>query len=285
MIEDLQENKMLEVLEVEQVVDEQIEEVVEDVVNEVADTPDENIEEVQGDEIEISIAGESLTQEKEEAPSWVKELRKTNREQQKQIKEYETRLQQKEAVKPLGEKPTLEGFDYDSDKYESALDDWFTKKRESDAIVAQQREAQEKENQTWQGKLERYATAKSELKVKDYEDVEHIAQNLLSDAQQGILIQGAENPVLLVYAIGKNPKRAETLSKITDPIEFAFAVARLEKDLKVTERKPTTAPERSVGGTGRSSGALDTTLEKLRAKAEKTGNYTEVIRYKQSKQI
>ena len=196
MIEDLQENKMSEVLEVEQVVEEPIDEVVEDVVKQVADTPDENIEEVQGDEIEISIAGESLTQEKEEAPSWVKELRKTNREQQKQIKEYETRLQQKEAVKPLGEKPTLESFDYDSDKFEQALEGWFTKKRESDAQVAKEREVQELQNQTWQEKLKRYATAKSELKVKDYEDVEHIAQNLLSDAQQSILIQGAENPAL-----------------------------------------------------------------------------------------
>jgi hypothetical protein len=39
-------------------------------------------------------------------------------------------------------------------------------------------------------------------------------------------------------------------------------------------------PEKPVQGNGRLSGSSDATLERLRADAEKTGNYTKVIAYK-----
>jgi hypothetical protein len=67
-------------------------------------------------------------------------------------------------------------------------------------------------------------------------------------------------------------------------VKFAFAVARLEKELKVTNRRAAPAPERIVQGTGRASGTVDSTLERLRAEAEKTGNYTKVLQYKRQKQ-
>ena len=82
----------------------------------------ENVEETE--ELELSIGDESLTsqEEKEEAPAWVKELRKTNREQAKRIKEYERKLAEKESPPDLtlGPEPTLEQFDYDEDKFKPA---------------------------------------------------------------------------------------------------------------------------------------------------------------------
>ena len=74
------------------------------------------------------------------------------------------------------------------------------------------------------------------------------------------------------------------MSEITDPVKFAFAVAKLEKDLKVTNRKSAPPPERVVSGTGRSSGSVDSTLERLREEASRTGNVTKVIQYKKQKQ-
>jgi hypothetical protein len=97
------------------------------------------------------------------------------------------------------------------------------------------------------------------------------------------VLQGADNPALVIYALGKNPKKAAELAKIEDPVKFAFAVAKLEKELKVTNRKAAPAPERMVSSTGRVSGAVDSTLERLRAEAEKTGNYTKVLQYKRQK--
>jgi hypothetical protein len=88
---------------------------------------------------------------------------------------------------------------------------------------------------------------------------------------------------LVIYALGRNPKKAKELAEIKDPVKFAFAVAKLEKDMKVTNRKQAPAPERVVTGTGRSSGAVDSQLERLREEAARTGNMTKVIAYKRQK--
>ena len=131
--------------------------------------------------------------------------------------------------------------------------------------------------------MDGYGKAKAELRVKDYEDAEAVAQEVFSITQQGVLLQGADNPALVVYALGKNPAKAKELASITDPVKFAFAVAKLEKDLKVTNRRQAPAPERIISGTGRSSGAVDSTLERLREDAARTGNMTKVIAYKAQK--
>ena len=220
------------------------------------------------------------------APEWVKELRKTNRELQRQNRELQGRLQAAPPeTKPvvIGNKPKLEDHDYDADKYEEALTNWFDRKRQADEINARQEAEVMNQQKAWQAKLDGYGKAKAELRVKDFEDAEEVAQQVFSITQQGVLLQGADNPALVVYALGKNPAKAKELADIKDPVKFAFAVAKLEKDLKVTNRRQAPAPERIVTGTGRSSGAVDSTLERLREEAARTGNMTKVIQYKAQK--
>ena len=108
-------------------------------------------------------------------------------------------------------------------------------------------------------------------------------QDQFNVTQQGIIVQGADNPALVVYALGKNPKKAKELASITDPVKFAIAVGKLETQLKVTNRKAPPPPEKTLQGTGPKSGAVDSTLERLRADAEKTGDYTKVLQYKRQK--
>jgi hypothetical protein len=119
--------------------------------------------------------------------------------------------------------------------------------------------------------------------VRDFEDAEATAQELFDVTQQGIVVQGADNPALVIYALGKNPKKAQEIASIKDPVKFAFAVAKLEKELKVTNRKAAPPPERTIQGTGRVSGSVDSTLERLRAEALKTGDMTKVVAYKRQK--
>ena len=241
------------------------------------------------EEVVVSIGEEAPPPAEEvRAPEWVRELRKTNREKDRRIRELEAKLNTTVTeIKPVtaGPKPSLEGCDYDSEVFEGKLSEWYERKRESDAAEAKQREAQEAESASWQKKLQDYEKAKSSLRVRDYEDAEATALENFTVTQQGIVIQGSENPAVLVYAIGKNPAKAKELASITDPVKFAFAVAKLETQLKVTNRKAAASPERTINsGGGRLSGAIDSTLERLRAEAEKTGDYTKVLRYKRQKQ-
>ena len=251
---------------------------------------DQSTEDGEGDndEVIVSIGEEAPPPEEQtHAPEWVRELRKTNRELQRQNRELQGKLQStaQTETKPvvLGKKPSLEEYDYDADKFEVALADWFDRKRQADESNAKQEAEVMNQQKAWQAKLDGYGKAKAELRVKDFEDAEAVAQELFNITQQGVVLQGADNPALVIYALGKNPKKAKELSDIKDPVKFAFAVAKLEKELKVTNRRAAPPPERIVSGTGRVSGAVDSTLERLRAEAEKTGNMTKVIQYKAQK--
>ena len=247
----------------------------------------EEVEPEDTEEVVVSIGEEAPPPEEHTpAPEWVKELRKTNRELQRQNRELQGKLQAAPPeTKPvvIGNKPKLEDHDYDADKYEEALTNWFERKRQADEVNAKQEAEVMNQQKAWQAKLDGYGKAKAELRVKDFDDAEELAQQVFSITQQGVLLQGADNPALVVYALGKNPVKAKELAEIKDPVKFAFAVAKLEKDLKVTNRRQAPAPERVVTGTGRSAGAVDSTLERLREDAARTGNMTKVIQYKAQK--
>lgn len=243
------------------------------------------------DDFVVMINGEAPDPEDEEdarAPDWVRDLRKQYREEKRRAKELEQKLAQMErgtapAAQPLGPKPTLEAADYDTERYEKDLAAWYEKKRQHDERQASVQAEQQAVQKEWEQKLESYHSSKADLKVKDYEFAEDVVQDTLSVMQQGMIVQGAENPALVVYALGKNPKKAKELASITDPVKFAFAVAKLETNLKVTKRKAQAKPEKKISGTGRPSGSVDSTLERLRAEAERTGDYSKVFQYKKQK--
>lgn len=235
------------------------------------------------DEIVVSIGEEAPPTEETRAPEWVRELRKANREKDRKIRELESRLTSTEKKPvPVGAKPSLEDYDYDTDRYETALSAWFDRKRIADAESERIEQSEKAQREAWNRKLESYGKARAELKVRDFDDAEGVIQELFNITQQGIVLQGAENPALVVYALGKNPSKAKELSSITDPVKFAFAVSKLESQLKVSNRKSAPPPEKVLSGTGRAS-AVDSTLERLRADAEKTGDYTKVTAYKRQK--
>jgi desulfoferrodoxin (superoxide reductase-like protein) len=251
---------------------------------------DQQVDEIEpedAEEVVVSIGEEAPPPEEQtHAPEWVRELRKTNRELQRQNRELQGKLQTVPTeIKPvvLGKKPSLEEHDYDADKFEVAMADWFDRKRYADDANAKQEAEVMTQQKAWQSKLDGYGKARAELRVKDFEEAEAVAQELFNITQQGVVLQGADNPALVIYALGKNPKKAKELSDIKDPVKFAFAVAKLEKELKVTNRKAAPPPERLVSGTGRVSGAVDSTLERLREDAARTGNMTKVIAYKAQK--
>jgi len=239
--------------------------------------------ETDDDGLVVSIDGESPAPE-EAAPEWVRDLRKQHREQKRRNRELEQELEQMRSqgqrAQPLGPKPTLEVYDYDTDKYEAALANWFDRKRRHDAEQEAVQRQQQAITHQWEQKQQEYFRRKEALKARDFDDAEDVVKDILNVTQQGIIVKGAENPEIVVYALGKNPKKAQELAQIDDPIDFAFAISKLEAKLKVATKKSAPPPEKTVKGQGRVSGSVDSTLERLRAEAEKTGDYSKVLRYK-----
>ena len=226
------------------------------------------------DEVEVSIGDKPVQAEepKQAAPAWVRELRAKAQAPQ----------QQGENQPPAaGAKPKLEDHDYDAERFETALSGWFDRKRHVDEHAAKQKQSEETQKQAWQARLDAYGKAKASLRVRDYDDAEASVTESLNVTQQGIIVSGAENPALVTYAIGKDPAKLKELAAISDPVKFAFAIAKIETQLKVNPRKPSAAPETVIKSTTRlAGGGQDQALERLRNEADKSGDFTRVIAYK-----
>ena len=234
----------------------------------------------------VTIGDEAPPEEQDDkaAPAWVKDLRKAQRELQKENRELKAQIQQaapKPKVQEVGKKPTLEDCDYDGDKFEQELTAWHDRKRSAEQAAKQQEDEQKAQQEAWNGRLESYKAAKSALKVKGFEDAEEVVASLFSEVQRAIIIDASDNPALVTFALGKNPDKAKELAAITSHTKFLREISRLEDTkLKVQNRKAPPAPERTVSGTGKISGTTDSTLERLRAEAEKTGDMSKVVAYR-----
>lgn len=234
----------------------------------------------------VEIGGDEVSDE----PEHITELRRRYREQQKRLKELEAKAAGNTPAAPaLPPKPTLEDCDYDAEAFEQKLATWYDAKREHDAREAEVRAVQERAEQKWQSRLAFYDEGKSKLGAQDYDEAEATVAEILSapfpgivaeDVRIGIIKQGATDPAALVYALGKNPAKAKELAAIDDPVEFAWKAARLEASMKVVRGKAPPPEKRVSGGVPGVSGALDDTLERLRADAAKTGDFSKVMAYK-----
>lgn len=234
----------------------------------------------------VEIGGNEVTDE----PEHITELRRRYREQQKRLKELEAKASgNAPAAATLPPKPTLEDCDYDAEAFEQKLATWYDAKREHDAREADVKAVQERAEQKWQSRLAFYDEGKSKLGAQDYDEAEATVAEILSapfpgimaeDVRIGIIKQGATDPAALVYALGKNPVKAKELAAIDDPVEFAWKAARLEASMKVVRGKAPPPEKRVSGGVAGVAGALDDTLERLRAEAAKTGDFSKVMAYK-----
>ena len=119
--------------------------------------PQEGEGQADDDAVVVTIGDEQPPEEEQhaQAPAWVKELRKSQRELQRENRELKAKLQQGAASQAepaivLGKKPTLEDHDYDAELFEQSLADCYEKKRQVDAQAEQARKAQEAQQAAWQ---------------------------------------------------------------------------------------------------------------------------------------
>lgn len=244
----------------------------------------------QDDEIIVQIGEKEPEEDEEEKqiktmPPWVKDIRRNLYHQKKENEKLQRELEtlkgaaQPQRVDP-GPKPTLSGCDYDEDVLNQKLDAWYESKRRADDFERETQRRQQQIDDRWRQKMRTFEEKKQSLKVKDWEDIDLAVTSTLNPHQQAMIISGADNSALLFYALGKNQKKLKDLAAIEDPIQFAFAVAKVEASLKVTERKPAVQPEKTISSGGAPMTSPDKTLERLRAEAERTGDNSKVMAYR-----
>lgn len=278
----------LDAVELEQEVDDQAQDdAVSDDVEQEQETEPEAKAEAEDDNLVIAFDGEEPEQEDDQSGTQlVKDLRKTIKEFSKRNKELEERLNGLAKVDVEDQpvvKPTMEECEYDEEIYEKRLAEYLKSKEKRETKVREQEEAARKEKEAWDNKLISYSEKKQTIKAKDFDEAEERIQGTFRPDQLGIVIHACENPPLMVYALGKNPKLAKSLSEETDLVQFAFKIAKLEAKLKVVDRKAPPPPEAKIRSSGVASGAIDSVEERLRKESYESGDFTKLTRYQQEK--
>lgn len=214
-----------------------------------------------------------------------KELRAAYRKKTEEAREYKRKLEAVAGVNQpdeLGPMPTLEECDYDTEKFAGKMKDWTAKQVKAEAVKKSQLEANARAAAAWQAKLNGYTVEKEKFKARapDFDEAEESVRESLNVMQQGVIIKSAKDVPLLFYALHKNPAKLKELAAITDPVEFTWNMAQLEAQLKVSNRGERPQAEERVGGVVATGRGGDQALEKLRAEAAKTGDYTKVYAHK-----
>lgn len=231
-------------------------------------TESEQAEE-QPDEYSLRIGDEEiqLTEEDDDhvdgqpAPQWVKDLRKNNREKDKELRELRRQLEQIQ-TKPAEQqqlqsdvippKPTLESCDYDEVAFEQAVTDWHEKKIRVEQSKQEQQRQQQESLKKFQQRLEKHQERATKLPVKDYRETEEIVRRELPVIQQEILIHAAdEGSELIAYALGKNQQLRQRVAAETDPLRAAFLLGQISKQVSLAPKaKKAIKPEPEVRGGG-----------------------------------
>ncbi|MCI2291003.1 phage capsid protein [Enterobacter sp. I4] len=234
-----------------------------------AETESEQAEE-QPEEYSLRVGDEEIPLMEEDddhvdgqpAPQWVKDLRKNNREKDKELRELRRQLeqvqsrpaeqqpqQQSDAIPP---KPTLESCEYDEAAFEQAMTDWHEKKSRAEQQMQQKERQQQEYQQRFQQRVEAHKQRAAKLPVKDYQEMEEIVRAEVPDLHKEILIHCAdEGSELIAYGLGKSQQLRQRVAAETDPIRAAFLLGQISKQVHLAPKpKKAIKPEPEVRGGG-----------------------------------
>lgn len=252
-------------------------------------------EQDQGEQAESEADGEEAPEDEDEVVSFddeaapasgeaetglVKHLRAQLREKSKEVEALRRQAPAQQTIE-VGEKPTLAGCEYDEDAFEQQLEAWKERKAAAEKQAREAQQAQQQQQQAWAEEVQGHIAKKAALKFKDVEEAEEAALASLSDIQQAVIVKAASNSALVMYALGKHPAKLAEISKITDPIKLAVAVSKLEGKMSVKKRGGPPEPERIARGSAPVSAGTDKHLERLEKEADRTGDRTKLIAYRQ----
>lgn len=220
--------------------------------------------------------------EDEDESSPIRQMRQSLRDKDKELKELRKKLEASQPEEPeLGPKPKLEDFDYDADRFENALLHWNDQKRKADQRKQEAQEKADEQDKKYQARLSKYHERKAQLGVKNFDEIEDTVRESLPVDMQSVIVAYAEDPALMIYALGKNPDLIADLKQSNDLVEFGYRLSKMEAKMRVNPKTKPKPEKRAKSGGVAPPRSQEKQLDALRAKAAETGDFTEVNRFKQ----
>lgn len=254
-----------------------------DEVEDDAPDPDDGDDEQGGDDHVIGFA-EDGEDEEDDTP-----LVKRLRDQVRTLQRSRRAPQQPAANDPepvVPERPrSLADFDYDEDRFNAAIDAYEGKKdehaswqRREETRKADRERAAEDQGRQLEQQRKALGVDESVYKARAAK-----VYDALSEQQVAVLVEAADNPSRLIFALGGSDTRLDMLAGQEKLAKFAAMVGTMEKEVKMGKKSPPPPESRVRGATAPvAAGSSDKKLAALQAKAEKTGDRSELIAYKAS---
>lgn len=195
------------------------------------------------------------------------------------LKQEKAKLEQHNTpqLPQLRPRPLPIDFDYDDEEFNADLDKWLAEKAEYDKAMGEKTQKYADIDNRFNASVERFSKIAS-----DYEQKAVLVENLLSQEKQIFLKVALADPAPIVYALANSNAKLDELAKLDD-INFIKAIGVLEMQMasraKGNKNKPAPKEHELTGSAG---GNFDKKLAELEAKAEKTGDRTEVLAYKRA---
>lgn len=219
---------------------------------------------------------ESPTSDEGKDPALVRHLRNTIKEKERELKELRNKSpqpqQQIPAQAPRMPQLSDDGIDYDESIFQKRLTEWSEENARYQTAQVQQQQAQQAFQQLHQQKLQQYQERVKAVKVPNYQQAEKVVIDEVPEQIQGAIIHYAEKPEMVVIALARNPDLRKQMAEATDPVALGRLIGTIESKAKTMPKARTTAG--TVPPVKGSNGAELNSIDKLREKAEQTGDYT-----------
>jgi hypothetical protein len=235
------------------------------------------------DDLVITIEGEDAEEEaadEELGPKGQQALaaaRKAAREAASKARSLEAELAEARAMSApkdaVIERPTLEACGFDPDLLEKKLEVYLVAQSEVKAKAAAREAEMKAADDDYQARLAKYATEKKAIKVDDFDGLEDAVRGALTKEQQSVMVRNVENLAHVIAALGKSKKALAELTAEKDIDRFAYRLAKLEGKITVTTKAPPPPETKLRGGGG--IAVAQVSMEKLKERAESSGDYTE----------
>lgn len=185
----------------------------------------------------------------------------------------------------VGDEPTLEGCEWDEDKFKAEWRGWNERKTQAGNAEADAKRASEARDAEWRGYEDKYRAKKASLRVSQ-ETKDAAEQSIIAAFpahMQGAMIRYADDPAKVMLALHQNPRALERLSKESDPLLLMRQIWKMEETLttKNSKRKPAEPESRTVqrGSAPMGAGGGEKERAKLLKEARDTGNRTKLIAF------
>lgn len=194
----------------------------------------------------------------------------------REVRELRAKLAEIEAAnKPVVEeakRPTLEDCGFNEDVFAEKMAAFVVDDTKRKADVEADKARQKTQADAYQAKLDNYHAVRGKVGVDDDAQARVVA--VLSPQQQTALMDAALDPAKVVAALAKSPKALAELAEIKEIHKFAYKLANIEGKIQMTSKAPP-PPESKLRGGGAVADAVSAVpLDKLRERAEASGDYS-----------